>query len=87
MENSKVMSISAIMGKYRSKRHFFEAYNSQGFILIDERFISWNYIAEILTGKKLLISQEMIKDFWLPPRRDHQTQIDEREGHVELLKN
>lgn len=67
-DSKNTVSIITIMSKFKSKRHFHEAYTAQGKLLVDSQYLSWNYIAEVLTGKKLLISTGQLKDFCLPPR-------------------
>ena len=79
VKESNVLSLGAIMAKYQSKHHFFQAYTAQGKLLIDKEHLSWHYIAEILTGKKKVITTDQLKGFEIPPRLTQQTEKPEHE--------
>ena len=40
----RFFSIGEIMTKYKSIKHFHTAYVNAGKILVDEQYISWNYV-------------------------------------------
>ena len=68
IESQASYLIAEIMSKFKSKRHFKEAYEKEGKIIVDIDYLSWAYIGQILTGEKLVASNKDLKDFYLPPR-------------------
>lgn len=60
--------LGQLMSKYKTKDHFIMAYKSKGKILPREIDFGWNYIRQVVTGEKLLINNEDLKGFKIPPR-------------------
>jgi hypothetical protein len=64
----KTISIGDLLSKYKTIKHFCEAYKLSGKVLIDNQYVSWYYIRQIVTGEKLLINVKDIEDVDIPPR-------------------
>ena len=62
------VSLGEILAKYKTTRHFYEAYLASGKVVVDPDYISWNYVKEILTGSKLLINQKDVEGVVIPPK-------------------
>jgi hypothetical protein len=62
------MSVGEVVGRYRSKEHFAQAYAKSGKLLPAECDYGWNYIQQILAGEKQLIDAALVKDLSIPPR-------------------
>ena len=70
---SNVKSLGELMSKFKTKDHFIEAYTSKGKVIPEDLPIGWNYIRQIITGEKLLITQNNLDGFSLPPRLINKT--------------
>lgn len=68
IEAPKEFTVAEIISKFKSKRHFKEAYEKEGKVIVDVQYLSWAYISQILTGEKLVVSVTELKDFSVPPR-------------------
>lgn len=65
---NKTISLGELLSKYKTKEHFITAYKLQSKVLPDEISFGWNYIGQIITGKKLLINESDLQGFHIPPR-------------------
>ena len=68
IETPKEFTVAEIICKFKSKRHFKQAYEKDGKIIVDLQYLSWGYISQILTGEKLVLYVNELKDFSVPPR-------------------
>lgn len=71
MDSSKTLTLSQLLGKYKTLKHARTAYVEAGKCLVDLKYLSWGYIKDIVTGRKHLIDEQIIVAFKLPPRLFH----------------
>ena len=64
----KVVSLGDLLLKYKTVRHFCEAYRTSGKVLIEDQYVSWYYIRQIVTGEKKLLNFKDIDNIDIPPR-------------------
>ena len=64
----KLVSLGDLLSKYKTVHHFCEAYRQAGKLLVDEEYISWFYIRQIVIGEKLLANLKDIEHIDIPPR-------------------
>lgn len=67
MDSDKV-TLSQIIGKYRTKEHFIQAYERKGKLIPKKMVFGWNYIKQILSGEKALLDESLVEGFSIPPR-------------------
>lgn len=68
MTSKNQMTVNEITAKFKSLKHFAEAYRNAGKLLVDDQYISWHYVKDVLTGDKMLLDVEKVKDIRVPPR-------------------
>lgn len=68
MEPTTKLTLSKLLSKYKTFKHVREAYSKAEKIMVDLKYISWEYVKDIVTDVKALINEKDIDNFKLPPR-------------------
>ena len=69
----KIVSLGDLLSKYKTVRHFCEAYSTSGKVLIEDQYVSWYYIRQIVTGEKKLLNIKDVENIDIPPRSYNKT--------------
>lgn len=68
----RVIPLTQMVARFGNLENWKEAFESRGYLVIDLPYVTWYYVAQVLSGQKQLIRQEQLRSFVLPPRFAHQ---------------
>jgi len=69
-----MMPLTQMVARFGNLENWKEAYEARGYIVIDLTYVTWFYVAQVISGQKLLIRQAQLANFvMVPPRCTHQT--------------
>lgn len=68
MPDKKEVTLSYIIGKYKTKDHFISAYEQKGKLIPKKISFGWNFIKQILSGEKRLLNTVQVEELKIPPR-------------------
>lgn len=62
------LQISQVVVKFGNIENFKDVMDKNGYIMIKSDFISWFYVAQIMSGAKRLMKVNDLRDYVTPPR-------------------
>ena len=66
---TNTIPLTQMVAIFRNLANFKEVFEKRGFIVIDEKFITWYYVAQVMSGEMLLVKADVLpENFIVPPR-------------------
>ena len=66
---TNTIPLTQMVARFGNLANFKEVFEKRGFIVIDEKFITWYYVAQVMSGEKLLVKSDVLpENFIVPPR-------------------
>ena len=62
------VQITQVVAKFGNIENSKEIMEKKGFIVIKSDYITWFYVAQIMSGEKSLLKSEQLHEFVIPPR-------------------
>jgi hypothetical protein len=62
------VQLTQMISKFGNIENWKEVMESNGFVIIDCQFLTWYYVAQVMSGQKSLIKQNQLVNFFVPPR-------------------
>lgn len=60
--------LTIMIGRFGNIENWKEVMEENGFVIIDAPFLTWYYIAQVMSGQKKLIRKNQLANFVVPPR-------------------